>query len=251
MTTSRQRSPNYPTIGLDEAIDLVKRLYQREKRGFFPPEMAHAAWGYKSFSGPVRSKVSALKQYGLLDQNKGQEARLSDRALTVILRNPASKEYSAVLREAALDPPLFKEFYESRSDSSDETLTHELIVNRSFTDAGARQLIAAFRSSMAVAGLTDADIMSGTEREGIDDKVEEHGKMPLPPTPPGTTDRVIPLPLSPTKWVNLQGPFPVTRSEWTLMLKVLEAHKPGLVTEEHVSSGPESEEKLTEDEDDG
>ena len=53
--------------------------------------------------------------------------------------------------------------------------------------------------------------------------------MPPPPNPPGIEDRVISLPLSASKWVNLRGPFPMTEKEWLQMKAVLEAMKPGLV----------------------
>ena len=65
-------------------------------------------------------------------------------------------------------------------------------------------------------------------------KIEkERPDMPPPPTPATeVSDRIVSLPLSADKWVNLRGPFPMTETEWTLMKAVLEAMKPGLVKPE-------------------
>ena len=230
MTTNKQRSPNYPMWGLSEAVDLVGKLYKAEKRGVFPPELVATAWGYKSFSGGVRTRFSALKHYGLIDQKKGAQARLSERALTLALRNPASREYIAALREAALAPALFREYYEQgRLQSSDDTLKHDLIVNRNFTDNGADEFLEAFRASMTFAHLTNDNIMSG-QNEGKSPQSEEEDDT-MPPAPnPDVQDRLVSLPLAADKWVNLRGPFPMTESEWSLMTSVLQAMKPGLVT---------------------
>ena len=230
MTTNKQRSPNYPMWSLSEAVELVEKLYKTEKRGVFPPESVTAAWGYKSYSGGVRTRFSSLKRYGLIEQKKGLEAKLSERALTLSLRNPASREYIAALQEAALEPPLFREYYEQgRLQSSDDTLKHDLIVNRNFTDNGADDFLGAFRASMAFANLTNDDTVSRQNEDEISQPKEENDAMPPAPNP-DVPDRVVSLPLAANKWVNLRGPFPMTESdEWTLMQAVLDAMKPGLV----------------------
>lgn len=104
-----------------------------------------------------------------------------------------------------------------------------LVVNRRFTDDGADQFIEAFRATMTIAQLTKTDIISGQEKEHTTPEEEEEPEMPPPPNTSETTDRVIPLPVSPTEWVNLRGHFPITEDQWNLMIGVLNAHKPGLV----------------------
>ncbi|MDO8750485.1 MAG: hypothetical protein Q7K03_05005 [Dehalococcoidia bacterium] len=222
MTTTKLRSPNYPAVGLGEAVSLVKKLYQAEKGGMFPPESSAGAWGYKSFSGPVRSKFAALKQYGFIDQKKGQGAKLSGRALTIALRNEASKEYLAALKEAAFEPSLFREFYEgNKFDSSDDTLKHELIVNRRFTDDGAEQFIEAFRSAMTIAQLTKPAIISGQEESQTQDKDDDMLE------PPPTKDTItIPIPFSPERIGRLVIPTGMTADDWKRLDRILAAYKP-------------------------
>ena len=61
--------------------------------------------------------------------------------------------------------------------------------------------------------------------------------MPPPPNPLDTTDRVVSVPLSASKWVNLRGSFPLTEGEWNQMKAVLEAMKPGLVVTKESKDG--------------
>ena len=103
----RHRSPNYPGVDLEAAIEAASMLYDKVKRGAFTPVDATEAWGYSSASGPVRVKIAALRQFGMLDGKKGENPALSRLGLTFILRNRSSREYQDALRRAATNPPLF------------------------------------------------------------------------------------------------------------------------------------------------
>jgi len=231
--TNKQRSPNYPGIDLIEAVESIKKLYPKVQRGEFTPSDAALPMGYNSVSGPVRRKIGALRQYGLIEQKRGDNARLSNRALTLILRNPASNEYRTALREAALDPPLFRELYESgKHISADDALRQYLVVERAFTNEGATSFIEVLRATMVVANLTEFDNIAG---QGEVKPPHGGGIVSPPPAeiqgPPSRQTRTLILPLSATEWATLQAPFPITEEAWTLMKTVLDAMKPGLVGE--------------------
>ena len=99
--TVKGRSPNYPGLTLGEALDAVRSLYPAAQAGPLPALAAARAWGYTSVSGPVRRRLAALRQYGLIEQKRGGPARLSGLALTLLLRSPASSEYRTALQETA------------------------------------------------------------------------------------------------------------------------------------------------------
>ena len=163
---SRQRSPNYPGIDLETAIESVRELYTKNLgRGQFNPIEAANAWGYSGPSGPVRVRLGALRQYGLLDGQRGENPKLSRRALTFALRNQASREYRDALQEAALTPILFREIRDSHPDASDGVLREYLILDRNFTDDGAERLIAVYRATMQLAGLDGGTEISGLQEE--------------------------------------------------------------------------------------
>jgi hypothetical protein len=160
---SNDRSPRYPSISLDRAIQSVKALYQKEGKTAVPPAVAVKAWGYGGMSGPARSRIAALRQYGLIDQPMNGPIRASGRALTLILRSPDSREYGAALQEAALSPPLFRELHDGWLEASDDALMHHLVSQRGFSDDGARRVIATFRETLAFARLGDGPYDEDTD----------------------------------------------------------------------------------------
>jgi hypothetical protein len=146
----KMRSPNYPAIGLDEAIKAAEMIWGKEKRTAVPLDVISKALGYKSVSGPARTKVAALRKYGLLEQNGGNY-RISDLAMQILHSQPNSEELCSALVVAATRPEIFKELRESHLDASDEALKSYLLVRKGFSEAGAKQLIKAFRETMDVA----------------------------------------------------------------------------------------------------
>ena len=164
---TKHRSPNYPSVDLETALELLQKLYKKVHKGEFTAIDAAGAWGYKSASGPLRSRIAALKQYGLLEGKKGRNAenpRISRRGLILVLRNKASGDYQAELKIAALAPPLFAEIHNTRSDAADGALREHLIVDKGFTDGGAQRFIEVYRATVQLANLNKDDEMSRVGR---------------------------------------------------------------------------------------
>ncbi len=151
---AKERSPRYPSVDLGTAIEMVRHLYDREGRTAVPGEVAAKAWGYKVLSGPVRSRIGALKSYGLVT-GEGSRFKVTDRALTLILMSADTSEYRLALREAATAPAIFDELSAKYAESSNDAVRHHLVVDKKFTDDGARRLIETYRATMAVAGLSN------------------------------------------------------------------------------------------------
>jgi len=149
------RSPNYPAVGLGEAVSLAQSLWGKEKRSYAPMRAIVQAWGYAGLSGNARTKVAAMRKYGLLEENEHGDMRLSDVAVH-ILHNPIeSAERLEALRLAALSPELFAELQVTYPQSSNETLRSYLITKKGFSDTGAENCIEAFRDTQETAKLGD------------------------------------------------------------------------------------------------
>jgi hypothetical protein len=153
---TKQRSPNYPSIGLDGAVEAVKALYRREGRSAVAPEVAVKAWGFTALSGSARSRLAGVRQYGLIENDPQGRVRLTHRGLTVAVADQSSPEFAREMQDAALAPDIFRELYEDMREASDAALRHHLIVGRKFSEDGARRLIEAFRSTLAVANLDNS-----------------------------------------------------------------------------------------------
>lgn len=140
------RSPNYPAVSLPDAIELIAKLYQQEKRSPADSEQAAHALGYNSMSGPARTKLSALRKYELVEDT-ANGVRISDLGMTILYpRSPEEK--AEALRVAATSPALFREMA-SFPGASDGNLVSRL-VRTGFTEAGAKLAVASYRKTMSL-----------------------------------------------------------------------------------------------------
>lgn len=151
----KERSPNYPSIGLGDAVDVVRALYVKEGRGMVPSEVAFKSMGYKSASGTAKSHLGAVRAYGLVEGTKGN-VKISERGLVLMVMPATTPEYAAALRDAAIEPPIFRELFESKPEASDETLRHHLILTKKFLEDAADRLIRVYRATLMLAGLDKA-----------------------------------------------------------------------------------------------
>src|ERR1035437_5342820 len=86
----RERSPNFPFIGLAAAIQRARDFYDQEKRGSAAVSVIATHWGYSPKSSGLIQTVAALKSYGLMeDEGRGEarRLRLTERALRILLDN--------------------------------------------------------------------------------------------------------------------------------------------------------------------
>jgi hypothetical protein len=180
---ARTRSPNYPTVPLSAAIDSARKFYAKAQQTTVHPEDAQKAMGYQSVSGASRSRIAALRQYGLLDDAKGG-VRLTELGLRLI--HPTSDdEYQRAMAEAALMPPLFKELYESHRSADLSVIVPYLIRTRRFSQAGAKQAAEAFKDTVSVVKASPEGYASPDDKPPTDwvkntlDKI-----MPRTPAPP-------------------------------------------------------------------
>lgn len=168
----KMRSPNYPAVGLSEAIKAIQQIWDAEKRTPVPIDVLGGAMGYNSVSGPVRTKVAALRKYGLVEQSGGN-FRLSDLGMQILHSLPDSPARQDAINIAAMRPEAFRELYETHADASDQALKSHLLVKKSFSEAGAKQFIKAFRDTLSIAKPTTNDYIPQEEEANLEDDTME------------------------------------------------------------------------------
>ncbi len=150
---NRPRSPRYPAVSLTEAINGVHLLWTKDKKTALQGEQLAKALGYRSHSGPARTLIGAMRQYGLLEK-QGKRTRLSDNAKLIVRGPEGSEEQAIAIREAALTPPLFRDLYTTHRNEPDDAIKSYLRLRRGFTGLGAALAASAYRDTLSVAGLT-------------------------------------------------------------------------------------------------
>lgn len=241
-TRSRGRSPSYPGIPLDVAIERARIVDRMEGRNAAPLLAIHEHWGYKPNSGPANVALAALKKFGLMeDEGRGSQrvARLTPLARDILLKPDPTED----IRAAALTPRIHRELWEQHEGRlpSTATLRHDLIVNREFTATGADEFIRQFQRTIAYARLSEAPVANGeagdhdqSEQEDQDDETPDPSERPKNKRRGGVSGdtMTIPVPIMGGAAVTVEGQFPITEAAWTQFMGVLQAMKPGLVADE-------------------
>lgn len=150
----KNRSKNYPSMSLGEAIGKARKLYETDGRATVGKDTAVQAWGYTGLNGASLRALGALNQYGLLDYPAPRAVRLSEVALLILLEPEDSPQRAAAIREAARRPPVFGQIYQQYPDGlpGEASLTSWLVRAQGFTEAAAKDLIAALHDTETLAG---------------------------------------------------------------------------------------------------
>lgn len=165
------RSPSYPGLDLQAALEKARQLYQHEKQHPAAVETILEHWGYAARSGAGLVAVAALKKFGLLeDQGRGDDrkAKLTERALDIIHDDrEGSQERREAIRAAALEPKIHRELFESYKGKlpSDKNLRFNLLRERGFTESGADEFIRELRATFGFAGLSESDSLSEPQED--------------------------------------------------------------------------------------
>jgi len=167
------RSPSYPSITLQKAIERAGQLFKVERQYPTAVEAVVRHWGYAGVTGPAGMTVAALKKYGLAEDEGSKserKLRLTDLAVQ-ILNHPDPEARAAAIREAALMPAIHREMWDRYGAElpSDGNLMWMLQREDSFTETGAQEFIRQYRSTVDFANLTQAGSDQPTESRQDDD----------------------------------------------------------------------------------
>lgn len=184
----RHRSPNFPSVDLERAVQRVTALYAANKRHPVPIGVAQKMWDYKEHSSTGNQCVAALKSYGLIDvQGLGdhREVNVSESAWKVVAEHSSRNE---LIKLAALAPPIFKELWDKFSGEgdlpSDGVIEHYLKFDRkegTFNEDSVGDVIARFKSTVAFAKLTDCGIIEADQDDSGDREDAPLSVAELPP----------------------------------------------------------------------
>ena len=266
---TRKRSPSYPGINLETALQRAQQLYAREKENWINVDVTATIWEYSSIkNSQVLISVAALKKFGLIEDNEKEiggrrQIRLSELALR-ILRDPRteSPERQERIKIAALTPDIHKELWEEYKGNlpSDENLMFTLRDEYKFSDSGSEEFIKEFKSTITYSGLdkdlgtsyisedNDSDKVGkdqfGFEAFGVNTVFKNQGSQSPPLQqqiqPKKEARNIVQIDTNMATFLLPTGDYNVslitksrmTQSAWDQMMAVLNAMKPAIVKEE-------------------
>jgi hypothetical protein len=211
----RQRSPAYPYIPLDAAIERAGKIYAQVREHAQPREVLAKVYGKPATSSSTIQTFATLLQYGLLENVSAagdRRMRVSPLAREILHPHAPADAVAAATKKAALKPPIFAELWSKFGDTksiSESVPLYYLTSDRErehgsvFTDKAAGEVLRIYRVTLDYAGLTDADRLHAeepeeeapladnpeTENRTEKDAVAEQRKSPNPPS--GSKERSI------------------------------------------------------------
>ena len=140
-----ERSPNFPSLSLGDAVEAIKKVFQAEGRSKMPRLSVVTPLGYTSINGRSLSILGALKAYGLVE-GRADELRVTDDGFTLANAPDDSPEYRDALVTCFKAPPAFQRFLPADDDASADTLKWKL-QKAGFQGDSAERLVRVYRDS--------------------------------------------------------------------------------------------------------
>lgn len=141
---ARLRSPSYPDVTLQQAIDLIGKIYTANRTYPMDREVAAKEMGYSGLTGPSSKRLASLIQFGLLEKHAKNEVRVSTTAESILHPDNAAEKQEG-LRAAAFKPQLFSELQERFPDGvPSKSNLESYLLKSGFSDRGVRRAIKAY-----------------------------------------------------------------------------------------------------------
>lgn len=153
----RLRSPNFPSVSLPEALKRVRAIYKADKLNTVPTKalLAHLGYG-NSLTGSAGRMISALRQYGLLDDVGDDKYRVSQAAYRILELSESSPERKAAISTVARKPAIFQTLLSKYPDGlpSEHTLKDYLLTELRFNPGSVETFIRSLNGTIEFAKLT-------------------------------------------------------------------------------------------------
>lgn len=178
----QQRSPAYPYIGLDLAVERAKRLYAAVRELPQPREVLAKAYGKPATSSATIQTFATLLQYGLLENvvgPSGRKMKITPLAQAILNPHAPQDKIQLGLQKAALNPPIFSELWDKFGDATDlndNVVLYYLTQERAhehgsvFTHKGAQDVLRVYRASLSFAGHGVKDGIQVSDSAGSTEK---------------------------------------------------------------------------------
>ncbi len=158
----RQRSPNYPAVGLKEAIERTKRFIAEDGRAGAPAAIAAKHIGFATAHGQAYSVLSAMKKFGLVEEKDGRIVP-TPRAIEINSLPEGDERRRKAIGAAAMSPTLYAELIEQHRTTglpADDTLAGELEAYKGFNPNGVKEFLKGFKETIEFAGLSDFSVLA-------------------------------------------------------------------------------------------
>jgi len=202
MAKTKHKSPNYPRLAFDVALDKTSMIYRHQHNHSASTEAIAEALGYRSATnGTSKAVMAALKYYGLLEPS-GDGLRVSEDGIRTFELPKGDPERTQALSRMIFAPPVFADLRSKFGNQLPQNLRHALIT-QGYAPKAADEIIRVYRGNLdflAGQGVNlHVEAKSGNDGEPCGDlpavsrAKESNGSRGLPDA---TLDRVLQFQIS-------------------------------------------------------
>lgn len=167
------RGPAYPYVGLQQAVDLSRKMYEFTKRTpALPDAVVKEAWAYSPTSSSGQKVLAALRYFGLVEDvqvGEAKQIKLSDRAYRILIDRPGSPDRKKALHDAVLAPKAYAYCWKKFDGEFPPAMRSHLIFDQGFNEGTIDVFLRDYKDSIRFAGLyevhAEAD-MAAPETDG-------------------------------------------------------------------------------------
>lgn len=199
-TVKRDRSPSFPYVGLEKAVERTRMLHAKARRNEVRLSDAAADWGLGVKSSATLQTVAALLAFGLVEDSgsgENRKVKVSDLGWR-ILEDERSGVKEQLLASAALKPKLIAEYAEVWRDGrpDDRHCISSLKFDKGFSDEAAARFLRVFDETIRFTSPRRDDISTDTSEpapaRAADIETVPNGAQPVPPQPVMTEPVSVP-----------------------------------------------------------
>lgn len=144
---NRVRSPNYPSLSLKQAIDMVSKIHRANRTNVITRQDAAQAMGYTGLTGRSMTVIGALSQFGLISKAGKGDVKVSPLAVDILYAE-GDQEKNEAMRKAAFTPQLFRDIRDRFSDGiPSENAIRSFLIKQEFSDSAVGPAINAFMAT--------------------------------------------------------------------------------------------------------
>lgn len=243
--TRRVRSPKYPNIDLEKAIDLTRKLYEADGLHEIPSDVAAVDMGYSAKGSVGIRAISALLQYDLANakgSGKNRVLWLSELSKDILLdKRDVSKDRDEAIRSAALRPSIYMHLFEKYGGNlpSDNVIETYLLREQKFNPKVTRSFIIGLRTTFEFAGIgqepSAAEVIEEADNGILEEDESSNTSGLTPQVPLAETDvqiQKLTIPLIGGGMAILSVPVPLSKQNFDHLVSMINAMGVALVAQD-------------------
>lgn len=160
-----KRSPNYPRLSFEEALEKVRMVYDELHTYPADKEVISKSLGYGSLNGGSAAMIAGLNQYDLLEKTE-KEYKVSDDAVSILELSETSQERSEAINSLIFRPDILSELHNKYGEKLPQnSLMRHFLIQKKYLPKAATEIIRIYRANLEFVNPLNSDYNSDTNTE--------------------------------------------------------------------------------------